>query len=328
MGFSSFRSADWSRLLGRHRQHDPHQGPGGGLHVAQLKAEPGSDHVRRSREPGFGHQPPVHGGHPGHRSDRQHGRPRRDAGQARPRRARPEPVRQEADQRRRTSCASGSATPRPGIGTLPDDPVRGRLRRADAADRGHLPRGRRRRQRRRELHPAVARGGDEDPIDCFEKRGKKGYLFTVGDEPPLPFIGRESAKRVLGIDLQADMSSQDALALVERQYEVFHLIVAEGSDARRSVPTTCDGNGTSCSVSGPCGSTNTPGWARSSSRPSSSTRARTAIACSGRGTAAPRDRGGSDQGSGRPAGRQRGSGRALTDEGKAGRPAFLSTRPR
>jgi hypothetical protein len=66
-------------------------------------------------------------------------------------------------------------------------------------------------------------------LDCFEKRGEKGYLFTVGDEPPLPFISRESAKRVLGIDLQADMSSQDALALVERQYEVFHLIVAEGS---------------------------------------------------------------------------------------------------
>jgi hypothetical protein len=25
-------------------------------------------------------------------------------------------------------------------------------------------------------------------IDCFEKRGKKGYLFTVGDEQPTPYL--------------------------------------------------------------------------------------------------------------------------------------------
>jgi hypothetical protein len=68
-------------------------------------------------------------------------------------------------------------------------------------------------------------------IDCFEKRGQKGYLFTVGDEPPLETVTREQAKRVLGVDLQVGISSQDILTWVSRQYEVFHLIVAEGSYA-------------------------------------------------------------------------------------------------
>ncbi|HAO33838.1 MAG TPA: hypothetical protein DCQ84_12920, partial [Candidatus Competibacteraceae bacterium] len=32
-------------------------------------------------------------------------------------------------------------------------------------------------------------------IDCFEKRGKKGYLFTVGDEePPLELPGAAIAR--------------------------------------------------------------------------------------------------------------------------------------
>lgn len=61
--------------------------------------------------------------------------------------------------------------------------------------------------------------------DCFEKRGKKGYLFTIGDEPILPDISKENLRRVFGDGAQADLSSADMLAMASRSYEVFHVVL-------------------------------------------------------------------------------------------------------
>lgn len=68
-------------------------------------------------------------------------------------------------------------------------------------------------------------------IDSFEKRGKKGYLFTLGDEEPTPYLRAADIERVLGDKLQADLQISDLLTMVSRQWEVFHLIVEEGSHA-------------------------------------------------------------------------------------------------
>lgn len=70
-------------------------------------------------------------------------------------------------------------------------------------------------------------------IDCFEKRGKKGYLFTVGDEFPAQDLTREQILRVTGDSLQTDrLSNEELLTMVSRMYHVFHVIVEEGSCAR------------------------------------------------------------------------------------------------
>lgn len=69
-------------------------------------------------------------------------------------------------------------------------------------------------------------------IDCFEKRGKKGYLFTVGDEEPPLDLPATGIARVLGDRVQRDFSSRELLTLVGRMYHVFHVIVEEGSHAR------------------------------------------------------------------------------------------------
>ena len=69
-------------------------------------------------------------------------------------------------------------------------------------------------------------------IDCFEKRGKKGYLFTIGDEEPTPRLRRDDIERVLGYRPQADVEQNELLTLVSRKWEVFHIMVAEGSHAR------------------------------------------------------------------------------------------------
>lgn len=64
-------------------------------------------------------------------------------------------------------------------------------------------------------------------IDCFEKRKKKGYLFTVGDENPHKVLTREQVKRVFGDDIERDLTSADLLTMASRSYHVFHLLVEE-----------------------------------------------------------------------------------------------------
>jgi hypothetical protein len=69
-------------------------------------------------------------------------------------------------------------------------------------------------------------------IDCFEKRNKKGYLFTIGDEEaPAPVLASQ-IKKIIGDDVQRDFSSKELLTMANRMYEVFHIIVEEGSHAR------------------------------------------------------------------------------------------------
>src|SRR5262245_56479617 len=55
-------------------------------------------------------------------------------------------------------------------------------------------------------------------IDCFEKRGRKGYLFTVGDEEPSPGLLRAQVKRVTGDDMQRDLAARDLIAMASRTY--------------------------------------------------------------------------------------------------------------
>jgi hypothetical protein len=70
-------------------------------------------------------------------------------------------------------------------------------------------------------------------IDCFEKRNKKGFLFTVGDECPTPYLEAKHIKHFLGDAPQfSKITAEELLTMVSRQYEVFHLIVEEGSYCR------------------------------------------------------------------------------------------------
>lgn len=69
-------------------------------------------------------------------------------------------------------------------------------------------------------------------IDSFEKRGKKGFLFTIGDEPYLTKISKDAIKRFVGDDIQSDLTADELLTEVSRQYEVYHLMIEEGSGMR------------------------------------------------------------------------------------------------
>ena len=69
-------------------------------------------------------------------------------------------------------------------------------------------------------------------IDSYEKHGKKGFLFTIGDEPFLDNISKEAIKQFVGDDIQADLTAEELLTEVSRQYEIYHLMIEEGSGMR------------------------------------------------------------------------------------------------
>lgn len=73
-------------------------------------------------------------------------------------------------------------------------------------------------------------------IDCFEKRGKKGYLFTVGDEEAPQDLLASQIKKITGDTPQSDYTSEQLLNMVSRMYHVFHVVVEEGSHARSHLP--------------------------------------------------------------------------------------------
>ncbi len=72
-------------------------------------------------------------------------------------------------------------------------------------------------------------------IDCFEKRGEKGFIFTVGDELPPRMTEVECIKKTIDSDgdgLQTDLTFEEVIEAVQKQYHYFHIIIGEGSYAR------------------------------------------------------------------------------------------------
>jgi len=76
---------------------------------------------------------------------------------------------------------------------------------------------------------AWAFAASKTEIDCFNKRGKKGYIFTIGDEMPPTSARNEVLKNRVNIDLQSNMETNQILDLAKEKYDVFHIVVEEGS---------------------------------------------------------------------------------------------------
>lgn len=60
--------------------------------------------------------------------------------------------------------------------------------------------------------------------DAFEKRGQKGLLFTVGDEPNLKVLPASAIKEIMGSGEQT-YSDLELLAEAKKRYEVYHISV-------------------------------------------------------------------------------------------------------
>ena len=76
--------------------------------------------------------------------------------------------------------------------------------------------------------------------DSMEKRGKRGYLFTVDDEEAPAPLTKDQIKRFIGDDMEADLSTRDVLQAAQRLYDVFHIVIEEGDYARRALNRVVD----------------------------------------------------------------------------------------
>lgn len=66
-------------------------------------------------------------------------------------------------------------------------------------------------------------------MDCWTKRGRKGFLVTIGDEPTLDGVTRRQASRFLGLELAHDMSAEECIAEASERFELLHIVVAQGN---------------------------------------------------------------------------------------------------
>lgn len=77
--------------------------------------------------------------------------------------------------------------------------------------------------------------GYHTETDSFFKRGVKGFLFTIGDEPNLPSIQGRELEKVLGYQKGAEaISQEEAIQKAKEQYHVFHIHITNASHGTRS----------------------------------------------------------------------------------------------
>lgn len=71
-------------------------------------------------------------------------------------------------------------------------------------------------------------------IDSFEKRGKKGFLFTFGDEPaPFQAVSAANLQTIFGEGDYEKTTPEASLQLAQQKYNVFHISVEHGGYGRR-----------------------------------------------------------------------------------------------
>ena len=68
--------------------------------------------------------------------------------------------------------------------------------------------------------------------DSYMKRAKRGYLFTVGDEEAPSALTKSQIKQFIGDTIERDLSPLESLESAQRTYDVFHVVIKEGSHAK------------------------------------------------------------------------------------------------
>lgn len=63
-------------------------------------------------------------------------------------------------------------------------------------------------------------------LDCH-KRGKKGLIITMGDEPMNPYLPKNALRNVLGINIERDVETNELYNQVIEKFDVYHLAVID-----------------------------------------------------------------------------------------------------
>ena len=70
-------------------------------------------------------------------------------------------------------------------------------------------------------------------IDCLEKRGQKGILITIGDEPVLPKVPSRFLQQLMGDGQYEDYKSEKLLEKAMEKYHVYHIHMRQGYNGTR-----------------------------------------------------------------------------------------------
>ncbi len=65
-------------------------------------------------------------------------------------------------------------------------------------------------------------------IDCYSKRGKKAYLFTVGDDYCHGGLNVSEIKKNFSFHSEYDISNEELIMQVKKKYHVFHIHIDKG----------------------------------------------------------------------------------------------------
>ncbi|HEY7125317.1 MAG TPA: hypothetical protein VH540_15290 [Ktedonobacterales bacterium] len=84
-------------------------------------------------------------------------------------------------------------------------------------------------QKRESYELAMYFVSEHTAIDCWEKRGHKGYLFMIGDEMAYPAVSRAHANKLIGDGLEKDMPLKEMLSRLRKCYEVFYILPKSAS---------------------------------------------------------------------------------------------------
>lgn len=82
--------------------------------------------------------------------------------------------------------------------------------------------------------------------DAYNKRGKRGFLFTIGDEPGLKTLPGRVIDEIMGTEGNQTMTDRELLTAAEKMYDVYHLVLLHSDGARRSLPYWKDLLGQKC----------------------------------------------------------------------------------
>ncbi len=61
-------------------------------------------------------------------------------------------------------------------------------------------------------------------IDCWDKRGRKGYLFIIGDEMAYPFVNKHEVKSQIGDTLECDIPVAEIIRELKQRYNVYYIL--------------------------------------------------------------------------------------------------------
>lgn len=67
-------------------------------------------------------------------------------------------------------------------------------------------------------------------LDCW-KRGKKGIIITMGDEPLNPILYKHNIKSVFGDTPEADVKTEDLYKMATEKFDIYHIAVDDPEDS-------------------------------------------------------------------------------------------------